>query len=335
MLNKQTNKRSKSIKTKSAIISLYNNTLTFQIQGSESKTLKSRLNSLIFGSSKETSLDEASRHFDNEEEGSFLFNTPEQQESSQVSTSKHTETFMKEITEIKSEISKIWETINISSNSKAHHQSLIELQQENSMLTSTITSLKRQITSTEEERDSLRLALQIMSKEIYNINSNQAHPPAISNMHPVTHSADKKLSRVIHGNQETIDVDEHCNKGNRSQTGPTKRNENSNKESKNRSYSTTTKTKPRGSVNSKNKESAGIQTENQYEVLQDLEKEAAVSENTTVIIGDSMIKQVQGWKLGRKVGLSLCLWWVWSHHFGFLSNKDMVKTWSNQSVLSH
>lgn len=55
-----------------------------------------------------------------------------------------------------------------------------------------------------------------------------------------------------------------------------------------------------------NTQQTKVPTENRYEILQDLTQEnnpqSVDPDTTTVVIGDSMVKRVQEWKIGRKVG---------------------------------
>ena len=307
-------KRSRKIKSKSAVLTLYKNTSTLQIHGNHAKDLKCQLKSFIGESSEETSREEVSRQSSNEERREKVQRSP----TSNDSTTKSTPS-MEEISAIKSEISRIWEALKSPSTNELHQQSLAELKQENSLLNSTIASLKIQISSIEEERDSLRIALQLICKDLNQARSS-AIVPEVYKFPSVNHhnneiqitskqnrnaSSSKESQKQSKESQEIIHVPDSDNDHHNNEIPNTSkhRNASSSKVSQKRSKEVQANKTHKKSQRPTTKP-AEIQTENRFEVLQDPGKEPQTEtpNNTTVIIGDSMIKNVQGWKLGRKAG---------------------------------
>lgn len=200
---------------------------------------------------------------------------PAENNESEVS-SKH---ILNIIQELKLEIDGIKRRIPPSNYENVNNDLLNKLQRDNDHLRNSLESLSSRLQKVTEERDSLILTVKMLSRDLYN-NSNQVCPP--SNSSSLSNSQSEVPVANPSGNN---------NKG-RSQT---------NLEAPVVSFPSTEASRfgqiqPRKNRNKSKKQPA---------------KDAPINLNqtssppvpaTSVIIGDSMVKNVHGWSLGKDVG---------------------------------
>lgn len=283
------NERTKSIKTSSLILNFYK-TRTLQVQGSDSQNVKAQLQSILNATkANDMSNDEAVGDFtSNDKEPPISCPGSERSEGSvwQISSGDQAVSAL----DFKSEISKIWSQITlihekIGSFNKPREadlnnaQLINTLQQRNQNLCNEISILKERLLEEttklkriSEERDSYITALQVLTKEL---------------------RVDGTVALSSNADQATI-------------------------------HSAEATKRPRLNSQLTSQKIPVIATQNRFEPLQDqisvhsdqpsqknrcdvLPKSTPSSngernKSTTVVIGDSMIKQIHGWKLGRKVG---------------------------------
>ena len=144
------------------------------------------------------------------------------------------------------------------------------IQEENRALREQLQVMKRNLDKTKEERDSLQMVVSLLSKELYNFR------PDSKEAFKESPSVDPKVSD-IKGSDTKAD---------------TKQNNGSSK-----SLSSKT-TKNRQSKSSKKKPP----NKNSRNSSNTLNHNQEGSSPTTVIVGDSIIRNIQGWQLGKEVG---------------------------------
>jgi len=191
-----------------------------------------------------------------------------------------------ELRQIKREIDQIWAILR--SNPHNNDEKLQLLGQENEYLRKTIGSLKNQISNVEVERNSLRLALQIMARECTEVNYKNTNSSSMSdNNGPNVLITRVSQATQLHNNakdtsQSLIELDGVMEA---STSSNPKRKKRKKKKAKGTSAKSTNPLPPQSSTRTRNQES-------------NTAKEPTNKDSrTVVVISDSIVKHVQGWKL--------------------------------------
>lgn len=270
------NERAKTIKTGSLILNFYK-TKTLQVQGSDCQNVKAHLQSIL----NAAKVDNLSNY---EAAGDLTYNDEEPPNSCPVSERSEDSVWQTSsgdhavsAPDVKREIGKIWSQITlihekISSFEKPREADLNnqqrsqKLKEENEILKEHLNVMKNKMVELTEERDSLKLVVSLLSKDLYQSRQDN-NPPKIS-----------EHNKAQNINSSSSEVSENSRNNT---TEPAKEPANYHKVRRRRG-------------SKKSKKSTGDETATP----------SSSTENkfTTVLVGDSMIKQVQGWKLGKQVG---------------------------------
>lgn len=181
----------------------------------------------------------------------------------------------KELAKFKQEIKKLKEVFVLPA--KSH-------QTEDNYSSSTICNMQMKIKQLETERSTLIATIEILLKGNQNKVAEEEY----------TAFKYDSYNQVL---KETLAVVADCNKSTQDRATMQPRAPN------NKPPKTILKPGKSTSYTKKAKQQT-IPTENRYAILQDTQNnhKDMEHENTTVIVGDSMVKRVQGWKIGKKVG---------------------------------
>ena len=177
-----------------------------------------------------------------------------------------------DLNHIKGEIAKIWLFLKSTSNkdNEGHNEDLNELRRENQALRSTVHSLKERYDKL-QRRDSLSLALQIMSKELYN------NKPAPQNR------------------EETAEIVQNPSPPEDSREADTSwKTVGSIKKKQSKKSGEKSKAKPAASLSDQHTQDHQPREQEQQRTRKPERK------RTITIAGDSKIKYVQGWKMSKK-----------------------------------
>ena len=366
--------RSITLKTNLVTLTFYKNTKTLQIQGSNAQELKSKLLSYldpglsvrIEATIENPDANQISRH---DQSSVILLPEVSSDSSSEVeldssfsSTASNgsnvedenydgdvsgiakrpfssNKILQSEVDSMKHELTKIWaylHNVSVNNNNIQSGKTTLELEITHKALQDEIDSLKSKLKATEDERDSFKLALQLVAKD-YSL---------ISSMKSNQNIATNKTNYSTKGNQrmttnKTTDPSTECNQ----KVATDKVNKENKKRKKKSKTLISSKAQDTESKNIRNTNQQHVSFDsidltshsnwanhtnrkkenqkvpaappNKYREKQPISTTKSngqkqlppthsdapsPSTTTTVIIGDSMIKNVHGWKLGKQVG---------------------------------
>ena len=251
--------RSKALKSKSVTVTHFTNTGTLKVQGTDSKKIIDQLASLLNVTNDDLII-LTSRHNEND--------NGDQQETVPWGTSHHSSE-SKQLADMKAEINKIWKAIRGPSSETNLARENADLRSEISELKETVEFLQKQVEVITDERNSLRVALQIVTRDL---------------SIPTNCNLDSKVSCEV---LEASVAEVPSSIGNQDWQTVQKRKRSKGKKNKQSTQA--------GSVRQKGNTPASKLSKDQKHGVNNKPS----TRSKVVVVGDSMISKLEGWKMSN------------------------------------
>lgn len=291
------NERFNSLKADGITMNHYINTCTLQVQGPKADEVKDRLRSMIHSDVSEVTAklvyNDAIEVTEARQDEVLDLNSSSTTQDCVHTRLKNTDCpCYPLIIELKEELSSIKNSLESQTQSQSSAGSINErskhitkLEDENYLLRSQLSSLKSQYDQVVEERESLKLALQLISRDLFKATNEEKNKNANSS------------TKVYTQDKATIDLTDapvhntsSAQPGNPNNSKSHLKTAGANQRKKNKRKVNNTASKAEDRSSNENSENEQLREPQQRE------------ETTTLLIGDSLVKNIQGWYLGKEVG---------------------------------